>query len=76
VYRLNSFVRQVRHRAHHDRQRTKPVAVELSYRYGDPRERYGGVAARRAFDVFQVIRTTLRPWVDPNAMTKTALVYN
>jgi hypothetical protein len=59
----------------HDRQRTKPVAVELSYRYGDTKERYGGVAARRAFDVFQMIRNTLRPWVDPNAMTKTALVY-
>jgi hypothetical protein len=60
----------------HDRRRKAPVAVELSYRYGDKKERYGGVAARRAFDAFQVIQTRLRRWVDPHAVTKTALVYD
>jgi hypothetical protein len=59
----------------HDRRRNAPVAVELSYRYGDEEERYGGIAARRAFDAFQAIQTRLDGWVDPHAMTKTAHVY-
>jgi hypothetical protein len=42
----------------HDRRRNAPVAVELSYRYGDKKERYGGIAARRAFDAFQAIQTS------------------
>ena len=59
----------------HDRRRAKPVAVELSYRYGDKRERYGGVTARRAFDVFRTLQTRLDEWIEPHPVTKTALVY-
>ena len=60
----------------HNRRRAAPVAVELSYRYGDKQERYGGIAALRAFDAFQPIQTRLGRWVDPHAVTKTALVYD
>jgi hypothetical protein len=52
----------------------KPVAVEFSYRYGDKREDYRGVMARRAFDVFNRM-SQLREWVDPHPRTKTAFVY-
>jgi hypothetical protein len=49
--------------------------VELSYRYGDKKERYGGMTARRAFDLFRAIQTRLGRWVDPRPLTKTARVY-
>ena len=54
---------------------TEPVAVEFSYRYGDDKGRYGGKAARRAFDVFETLQRELTEWVDPNPRTKTAFVY-
>jgi hypothetical protein len=57
------------------RRTTTPVAVELSYRYGDKKECYGGMTARRAFDVFRTIQTGLGRWVDPRPVTKTAFVY-
>jgi hypothetical protein len=53
----------------------KPVAVEFSYRYGDPSGEYGGKAARRAFDVFAAMQTELTEWIDPKPRTKTAFVY-
>ncbi len=59
----------------HDRRTARPVAVELSYRYGDKDEHYGGMTARRAFHVFQALQTRLRAWIDPCPVTKTALVY-
>jgi hypothetical protein len=59
----------------HNRRQTKPVAVELSYRYGDKDENYGGTMSRRAFDVFHALQTKLGKWVDPKPLTKTALVY-
>jgi hypothetical protein len=59
----------------HARPTATPVAVELSYRYGDKKERYGGMTARRAFDVFRTIQTRLCWWVDPRPVTKTAFVY-
>jgi hypothetical protein len=52
----------------------KPVAVELSYRYGDEDERYGGGSTRRAFEIFSALQTLTR-WVDPRPRTKTAFVY-
>ena len=54
---------------------TEPVAVEFSYRYGDEKGRYGGKAAKRAFDVFEMLQRELTEWVDPNPRTKTAFVY-
>ena len=59
----------------HDRRTAAPVAVELSFRYGDKKERYGGVMAGRAFAVFQRIQARLGAWVDPRPVTKTAFVY-
>ena len=59
----------------HDRQQDSPVAVELSYRYGDKDEDYGGGTTRRAFDAFGALQTKLRKWVSRNARTKTAFVY-
>jgi hypothetical protein len=53
----------------------KPVAVELSYRYGDKDEEYGGGVTRRASNVFDAIQSKLERWVDPNPMTKTAFVF-
>ena len=53
----------------------RPVAAELSYRYGDKSEEYGGGAARRASDVFNAIQSRLQRWVDPHPMTKTAFVF-
>jgi hypothetical protein len=50
--------------------------VELSFRYGDGKERYGGVMASRAFAVFQRIQTRLGTWVDPRPVTKTAFAYS
>jgi hypothetical protein len=52
-----------------------PLAVELSYRYGDENEDYGGGAARRAAEVFDVIQSRLKPWVDPKPRTKTAVAF-
>jgi hypothetical protein len=59
----------------HARRTVTPAAVELSYRYGDKKERYGGMTSRRAFDVFGAIQTRLGRWIDPRPMTKTAFVY-
>ena len=53
----------------------KPVAVELSYRYGDKDEEYGGGLTRRACNVFDTIQSRLKRWVDPKPMTKTAFVF-
>jgi len=56
-------------------EREKPAVVELSYRYGDKNEEYGGGLTRRAFDVFNVLQTELKKWVDPEPRTKTAFVF-
>jgi len=53
----------------------KPVAVELSYRYGDTDEKYRGGVARRASNVFDTMQSRLKRWVDPKPMTKTAFVF-
>lgn len=53
----------------------KPVAVELSFRYGDKQEEYGGGVTRRASDVFDALQSRLKRWVDPKPMTKTAFVF-
>jgi hypothetical protein len=53
----------------------KPVAVELSFRYGDPAGDYGGTMARRAFDIFRGLQKGLGKWIDPRSRTKTAFVY-
>jgi hypothetical protein len=53
----------------------KPVAVELSYRYGDKDGEYGGGVTRRASDVFDAIQSKLKRWVDPNPTTKTAFAF-
>jgi hypothetical protein len=54
---------------------TEPVAVELSYRYGDTKGRYDGKAAKRAFEIFETLQRELTDWVDPHPRTKTAFVY-
>jgi hypothetical protein len=53
----------------------KPVAVELSFRYGDQNGNYGGGMSRRAFELFQALPMKLPRWVDPKPRTKTAFVY-
>ena len=53
----------------------KPLAVELSYRYGNKDEEYRGGVTRRASDIFEAIQSKLDRWVDPNPMTKTAFVF-
>ena len=53
-----------------------PVAVEFSYRYGNPSGRYSGKAAKRAFDMFEALQRDLTEWVGLNARTKTACVYD
>ncbi len=58
-----------------DRDHDRPVAVELSYRYGDKDEDYGGGVTRRAFEVFNAIQSELTEWVDPKPRTKTAFVF-
>ena len=55
--------------------RNKPVAVELSYRYGNKNEEYGGGVTRRAFETFDALQSKLTKWVDPESRTKTAFVY-
>jgi hypothetical protein len=55
--------------------RDKPVAVELSYRYGNKDEEYGGGVTRRAFQTFHALQSKLTKWVDPESRTKTAFVY-
>ena len=52
-----------------------PMAVEFSYRYGNPGGRYSGKVARRAFNIFEMLQRDLTDWVDPNSVTKTALVF-
>jgi hypothetical protein len=52
-----------------------PVAVEFSFRYGNPGGRYSGKVASRAFNVFEMLQRDLGDWVDPNSTTKTALVF-
>jgi hypothetical protein len=54
---------------------THPVAVEFSFRYGNPAGRYSGKVANRAFNVFEMLQRDLGDWVDPNSTTKTALVF-
>lgn len=54
---------------------TEPVAVEFSYRYGNPKGEYGGKVAKRASDIFETLQRELTNWVDPNPRTKTAFVY-
>lgn len=53
----------------------RPIAVELSYRYGDKNEEYGGGVTRRASDIFDVIQSRLKQWVDPKSRTKTAVAF-
>jgi hypothetical protein len=53
----------------------KPIAVELSYRYGDKSEDYSGGVTRRASEVFDVIQSGLKRWVDPKPRTKTAVAF-
>jgi hypothetical protein len=54
----------------------RPATVELSYRYGDKNEGYGGGVARRALDMFNALQSAeLKRWVDPKPRTKTAFVY-
>jgi hypothetical protein len=58
-----------------DRQR--PEVVEFSFRYGDGDEGYGGNAARRAYEIFQILQApVLADWVDPKGTTKTAFAYD
>jgi hypothetical protein len=57
------------------RKHTKPVVVELSYRYGSKDENYSGGSARRAFEVFRLLQTKLGKWIDPKPRTKTSFVY-
>lgn len=52
-----------------------PVAVELSFRYGHKSEEYAGGLTRRASDVFDMIQTRLKRWVDPKPRTKTAVAF-
>jgi hypothetical protein len=52
-----------------------PIAVELSFRYGHKGEEYGGGLTRRASEVFGMIQTRLKRWVDPNPRTKTAVAF-
>jgi hypothetical protein len=51
-----------------------PVAVEFSFRYGDPGGDYGGTMTGRAYDVFHALQR-LGKWIDPKPRTKTAFVY-
>ncbi len=53
----------------------QPLAVEFSYRYGNPGGRYSGKIARRAFNIFEVLQRDLTDWVDTHSTTKTALVF-
>jgi hypothetical protein len=53
----------------------KPITVELSYRYGDKNEEYGAGVTRRASEIFEVIQTQLKKWVDPKPRTKTAVAF-
>ena len=59
----------------HGHTASPPVAVEFSFRYGNPGGQYSGKAASRAFNVFEVLQRDLGDWVDPNPTTKTALVF-
>ena len=52
-----------------------PVAVEFSYRYGNPGGQYSGKVAKRAFDIFATLQSELAEWIDSNSRTKTALVF-
>jgi hypothetical protein len=55
--------------------RTKPVAAEFSFKYGNPKEDYDGRASQRAYDVFDRLQKKLGRWIDPKSQTKTAFVY-
>lgn len=50
-----------------------PQAVEFSFRYGNPKEDYGGGPARRAFAIFTALQS-LDAWIDPHPRTKTRFV--
>ena len=57
--------------------RHRPEVVEFSFRYGDDDEGYDGKAARRAYEIFQILQApTLAHWVDPTGTTKTAYAYD
>jgi hypothetical protein len=59
---------------HHDTNNA-PVAVELSFRYGNTSGRYSGKSARRAYNIFETLQHNLREWLDAKSTTKTALVF-
>jgi hypothetical protein len=52
-----------------------PVAVEFSFRYGNTNGRYSGKAARRAYNIFEVLQHDLPEWLDPSITAKTVLVF-
>jgi hypothetical protein len=54
----------------------KPATAELSYRYGDDNEAYEGGLTRRACDIFSLLQSGFKRWVDPNPRTKTAFVFD
>ena len=56
-------------------QEDKPVVVEFSFRYGNKHEEYERDAALRAYDAFGAMQKSLADWIDPDAATKTAFVY-
>jgi hypothetical protein len=57
--------------------RHRPEVVEFSFRYGDDDEGYDGNAARRAYEIFQILQApALADWVDPTGTTKTAYAYD
>lgn len=53
----------------------KPVVAEFSFRYGNRNADFEGNAARRAYEVFQILQESLKGWLDPDSKTKTAFVY-
>jgi hypothetical protein len=59
----------------HAGRKDMPAAVEFSYRYGDDNEAYGGMTARRAFQMFTVLQSQFARWVAPEGRTKTAFVF-
>src|SRR5207249_3944485 len=56
-------------------QEDKPLVVEFSFRYGNKHEDYERDAALRAYDAFGAIQKFLADWIDTEAATKTAFVY-
>ncbi len=52
-----------------------PVVVEFSFKYGDEAEDYRASVAREAYEVLELLHTTLSDWADPQPRTKTSFVY-